>query len=105
MGIGTGEGDNKVENATKDALDNPLIERKIDGAKGAILNIRGGQDVTLDDVDKATDLIKSRARADANIIIGTEIDPKKKKNVLVTVIATSVNDINKNSKNNNLMED
>ena len=105
MGIGTGEGDNKVENATKDALDNPLIERKIDGAKGAILNIRGGQDVTLDDVDKATDLIKSRARADANIIIGTEIDPRYGKNVLVTVIATSVNDINKNSKNNNLMED
>ena len=41
MGIGTGEGENKVENATKDALNNPLMERKIDGAKGVILNIRG----------------------------------------------------------------
>lgn len=105
MGIGTGEGDNKVESATKDALDNPLIERKIDGAKGAIINIRGGQDVTLDDVDRATDLIKSRARADANIIIGTEIDQRYGKNVLVTVIATAVDDINKGQKNNNSIED
>lgn len=99
MGLGTGEGDNKVENATKDALDNPLIERKIDGAKGVIINIRGGEAVTLDDADKALEIIKSRAKDDANIIIGTEIDERYGKDVLVTVIATAVDDIDKNNKN------
>lgn len=99
MGLGTGEGDNKVENATKDALDNPLIERKIDGAKGVIINIRGGEAVTLDDADKALEIIKSRAKDDANIIMGTEIDERYGKDVLVTVIATAVDDIDKNNKN------
>lgn len=102
MGIGTGEGENKVENATKDALNNPLMERKIDGAKGVILNIRGGEAVTLDDADRALDIIKSRVRDDANTIIGTEIDERYGDHVLVTLIATAVNDISKDKKNNTI---
>ena len=90
MGIGEAEGDGKVENATKIALSNPLTENKIDGAKGVIFNIKGGEDISLDDINRSAGLISEKIDPDANVIFGTITDPELEDKVIVTIVATGV---------------
>ena len=90
MGIGEAEGDGKVENATKIALSNPLTENKIDGAKGVIFNIKGGEDISLDDINRSAGLISEKIDTDANVIFGTITDPELEDKVIVTIVATGV---------------
>ena len=75
FGIGTAEGELKVEEATMTALNNPLVEKRVDGAKGVIFNIKGGTEISLDDVNRSAELIAEKISPDANVIWGTVIDP------------------------------
>ncbi len=89
MGTGTGVGSDKATTAAKLAISSPLLEEiSIEGAKGVLINITGGEDMTLFDVNAATSVIYDAAGADANIIFGAVIDPAVKDEMHVTVIAT-----------------
>lgn len=95
MGIGEAEGDNKIEDATKNALDNPLTIHTIDGAQGVIFNIKGGEDIGLEDINKSAEIISNRVSPDANIIFGTVIDENLQNKVVVTIVATNVEEKDK----------
>ena len=88
MGIGRAKGDNRAEEAARIAIESPLLETSIDGATGVLINITGGPDLTLFEINSATTLIQNCADANANIIFGTAIDPKMEDEISVTVIAT-----------------
>lgn len=88
MGIGRGAGDNRAEEAAKQAIHSPLLETSIDGAKGVLLNITGGSDLGLFEVNAAAELVQKSADPDANIIFGAVIDESLNDEILITVIAT-----------------
>jgi len=89
MGTGFGQGDEKAITAAQEAISSPLLENvSISGAKGVLINVTGGDDMTLFDVNTATSLIYEEAGADANIIFGAVIDPSMHEQMRVTVIAT-----------------
>lgn len=90
MGIGKSSGENKIVEATLNALNNPLTETGIDGAKGVIFNIKGSEDISLEDINKSASLIGEKVSPDANVIFGTVIDEDLGDNVVVTVVATGV---------------
>jgi cell division protein FtsZ len=88
MGIGFGTGDTRAADAARDAVASPLLETTIAGAKGILLNITGGNDLTLYEVNEAAQLVSESADPDAQIIFGTVIDETMKGEVKITVIAT-----------------
>ena len=90
MGIGTAKENETLENAVRQAIENPLTENKIDDAKGVIFNVRGGRNLGLNDINTAIKLINDRVSPDANIIFGTVIDEELKDQIIVTVIATGI---------------
>jgi cell division protein FtsZ len=92
MGTGIAEGDNRAADAAKMAISSPLLEdASVDGAKGVIINITGGEDMGLLEVNDASSIIHDSADPDANIIFGAVIDPRMTGKVKVTVIATGFN--------------
>jgi cell division protein FtsZ len=94
-GIATGEGRAKV--AATAAISSPLLEdASVEGARGVIINVTGGSDLTLAEVSEASDIIYSAAHEDANIIFGAVVDPKMEGQVKITVIATGF-DLNRAS--------
>lgn len=88
MGIGRGSGENKAEEAARMAIQSPLLETSIDGAKGVLMNITGGSDLGIFEVNQAAALIQSCADPDANIIFGAVIDDNLRDEMIITVIAT-----------------
>jgi cell division protein FtsZ len=88
MGIGFGNGDTRAADAARDAVASPLLETTIAGAKGILLNVTGGPDLTLYEVNEAAQLVSESADPDAQIIFGTVIDEQMKGEVKITVIAT-----------------
>ncbi len=89
MGTGVSSGEHRAVEAAQRAISSPLLEEaSIDGAKGVLINITGGSDMTLFEVHEAASIIQAAADEEANIIFGTVIDPKMKDEVKVTVIAT-----------------
>ncbi|MFC2174034.1 cell division protein FtsZ, partial [Acidobacteriota bacterium] len=89
MGTGIAKGENRAMEAAKRAISSPLLDDAcIDGAKGILINITGGPDLTLYEVNEASTYIQQHAAEDANIIFGMVIDPDGKEEVKVTVIAT-----------------
>ncbi|MDK2901521.1 MAG: cell division protein FtsZ [Thermosediminibacterales bacterium] len=88
MGIGRGNGENRAAEAAKQAISSPLLETSIQGAKGVLLNITGGSNLGLFEVNEAAELVADAADADANIIFGAVIDEKLKDEIRITVIAT-----------------
>lgn len=88
MGIGHGTGDNRAIEAARAAIDSPLLELSIDGAKGILFNITGGPDLGMYEIDEAAKAITEAADADANIIFGAIIDEAMQGEVKITVIAT-----------------
>lgn len=90
MGIGKSNGEKKVEEAVRQAIENPLTENKIDGAKGVIFNIKGNDKLSLMEINSAVSIINEKVSEDANIIFGTVIDENMGDEVSVTVIATGV---------------
>jgi cell division protein FtsZ len=88
MGIGFGNGDTRAADAARDAVASPLLETTIAGAKGILLNITGGHDLTLYEVNEAAQLVSESADPEAHIIFGTVIDDRLQGEVKITVIAT-----------------
>ena len=91
MGMGSATGKDKATVAADMAISSPLLETSIDGAKGLIINITASADVSLDDIDAASTMIKDKVSEDANIIWGAVIDDKMEDAISVTVIATGFN--------------
>lgn len=88
LGIGVAKGDNRIIEAVRLAVNSPLLDTTIEGSKGVILNVVGGEDLTFAEVSDAAELVKSVVDASANIIFGARIDPNVKDEVEITVIAT-----------------
>ena len=90
MGIGRAKGEKKIEEAVRQAIENPLTESKIDGAKGVIFNVKGNETLSLIEINSAIGIINEKISEDANVIFGTVIDNNMKDEVSVTVIATGI---------------
>ena len=91
MGIGEGTGENRAADAAKMAINSPLLETAIDGAKGILLNISGSSDLGIFEVNEAAQIISDAADPDANIIFGSVIDESLGDKVQITVVATGFN--------------
>jgi cell division protein FtsZ len=87
MGVGHARGDNRAVEAARAAISSPLLESSIDGARGILLNITGGSDLTLYEVNEAARIISDHAHPEANVIFGAAIDDSLGDEVRVTVIA------------------
>ena len=88
MGIGVGSGENKLVEAAKNAISSPLLETNIDGARAVLINVTGGEDISIVDINEAANLVMEAADPDANIIFGAGIDETMGDEVRITVIAT-----------------
>jgi len=88
MGIGSAQGENRATEAAKIAISSPLLETSVEGARGVLLNITGGSDLGLFEVNEAAEIISQAVDPDANIIFGAVIDEDLEDEVRVTVIAT-----------------
>ncbi len=88
MGVGRAGGENRAEDAAKEAIQSPLLETSIEGAKGVIINITGGEDLGLHEVNTAAELVQRSVDPEANIIFGTVTDPSMSDEIQITVIAT-----------------
>ena len=88
MGVGRAGGENRAEDAAKQAIQSPLLETSIEGAKGVIINITGGEDLGLHEVNTAAELVQRSVDPEANIIFGTVTDPSMSDEIQITVIAT-----------------
>jgi cell division protein FtsZ len=92
MGIGTASGDNRAMEAAKEAISSPLLELSMDGAKGVLFIISGGEDLSMHEVNEAAKIITSSADSDAKIIFGANVDKELGENIKLTVIATGFED-------------
>ncbi len=88
MGIGSSRGENRAVEAAKMAISSPLLEQTLDGATGILLNVTGGTDLGLAEVDEAAEVVRSAADSNANVIFGAAIDEAMGDEVRVTAIAT-----------------
>src|SRR5438477_10983697 len=88
MGIGSASGDNRAAEAARAAVSSPLLEATIDGATGILLNVTGGRDLGLFEVNEAAEVVTAAAETNANVIFGAVIDDAMMDEVRVTVIAT-----------------
>ena len=98
MGIGLGTGENRATEAAKKAIASPLLENDIDGATDAIINISGGMDIALFEVDEALRTIRDASTTEINIIYGATIIPDLGEDLIVTVIATGFDETNATAK-------
>ncbi|WP_407268054.1 cell division protein FtsZ [Radiobacillus sp. PE A8.2] len=88
MGIGVATGENRATEAAKKAISSPLLETSIDGAHGILMNITGGTNLSLYEVQEAADIVTSAADQEVNVIFGSVINEELKDEIVVTVIAT-----------------
>lgn len=88
MGIGVATGENRASEAAKKAISSPLLETSIDGAHGVLMNISGGTNLSLYEVQEAAEIVTSAADQDVNVIFGSVINENLKDEIVVTVIAT-----------------
>lgn len=93
MGTGEAEGDNRAQEAAKQALSNPLLDDcTMHGAKGVLINITGGDDITLMEIDEAASIIKEEVDDNANIIFGSSYDENLAGKIRVSIVVTGIND-------------
>ena len=92
LGIGLGSGENRSQQAAEMAIHSPLLETSIEGARGILLNITGGADLTLFEVNETAGAIAAAAHDDANIIFGAVVDERLEGKIAVTVVATGFGD-------------
>ena len=91
MGTGEAEGDNRAIQAAEKAIANPLLDEiSLEGAKGVLINITGGHDLTLFELDEAANKIREKVDPDANIIVGSTLDPEMSGKMRVSVVATGI---------------
>lgn len=92
IGIGIGVGENRAREAAEQAISSPLLETSIDGATDAIINVTGGNNLTLFEVEEAAEVIRNSAKTDMNTIFGAVINENLNDEIIVTVIATGFDD-------------
>lgn len=88
MGIGRASGENRAVQAAQQAIDSPLLEVSIDGARGILFNVIGGNDLSMHEINTAAETITNAADPDANIIFGATINPDLEGELIITVVAT-----------------
>lgn len=88
MGIGRASGEDRAAQAAQQAIESPLIEVSIDGAKGVLFNVTGGYDMSMSEIQEAAEIITSAVSPDANIIFGATLKPELEDELIITVIAT-----------------
>lgn len=88
MGIGRASGENRAVEAAQQAISSPLLEVSIDGARGILFNVIGGQDMSMHEINTVAETITGAADSDANIIFGASINPELEGEIIVTVVAT-----------------
>lgn len=88
MGIGRASGENRATLAAQQAIESPLIEVKIDGARGVLFSVAGGYDMAMSEIQEAAEIITAAVSPDANIIFGAAIRPELEDEMVVTVVAT-----------------
>lgn len=88
MGIGRASGENRATQAAQQAVESPLIEVSIDGAKGVLFNVTGGYDMSMAEIQEAAEVITSAVSPDANIIFGATLKPELEDEIIITAIAT-----------------
>jgi cell division protein FtsZ len=88
MGIGRANGENRAVQAAQQAIESPLLEVSIDGARGVLFNITGGYDMSMHEINEAAEVITNAVAPDANIIFGATLKPEMEDELLITVIAT-----------------
>src|SRR5213080_1570676 len=88
MAIGRGTGETRAQDAARMAISSPLLDISMEGAKGVLLNITGGVDLALSEINEAADVVAQAADPEANILFGAVIDPRLDNEVKITVIAT-----------------
>lgn len=88
MAIGRGTGENRAREAAEQAIHSALLDVSIEGARAILFNIKGGEDMSLFEVNEAAEIIRANAHPEANIIFGAVIDPEMKETINLTVIAT-----------------
>lgn len=91
MGIGRSKGENRAQEAARQAIHSPLLETSIDGASGVLINVTGGKDLGLLEINEAAELVQKSVDPEANIIFGAVIDEKLNDEIVITVIATGFN--------------
>src|SRR5206468_10841970 len=92
MAVGEGRGEGRAVAAARAAISSPLLDVSIEGARGVLLNVSGGPDMTLAEVTEAAETIQTAVDPDANIFFGAVIHPRGQDEVRVTVIATGLKD-------------
>jgi cell division protein FtsZ len=93
MGIGVATGESRAAEAAKKAISSPLLETSIDGAQGVLMNITGGSNLSLYEVQEAADIVATASDQDVNMIFGSVINENLKDEIVVTVIATGFNEV------------
>jgi len=88
MGIGRANGEERAQQAAQQAIESPLIEVSIDGARGVLFNVTGGYDMSMSEIQEAAEIITSAVAPDANIIFGATLKPEMEDELIITVIAT-----------------
>jgi cell division protein FtsZ len=92
MGLGMATGENRATEAAKKAISSPLLETSIDGAQGVLMNITGGSNLSLYEVQEAADIVATASDQEVNMIFGSVINENHKDEIIVTVIATGFNE-------------
>lgn len=100
IGIGMGVGENRASEAAREAVSSPLLEASIDGATDAIINVTGGENLTLFEVEEAAEVIRESANTDINTIFGAVINENLSDEIIVTVIATGFDQEKENKEEN-----
>lgn len=93
MGIGRASGEDRAAQAAQQAIESPLIEVSIDGAKGVLFNVTGGYDMSMAEIQEAAETITSAVSPDANIIFGATLKPELEDELIITVIATGFDSV------------
>jgi cell division protein FtsZ len=88
MGIGRASGENRAVQAAQQAIESPLLEVSIDGARGVLFNVIGGNNISMHEINTAAETITAAADPDANIIFGATINPELEDELIITVVAT-----------------
>ena len=103
MGIGRASGDERARKAAEQAIESPMIEVSIDGARGVLFNVSGGYDMSISEIQEAAEIITGAVAPDANIIFGATLKPELEDELIITVVATGFDrEYNEEHKNNSL---
>ncbi len=93
LGVGEGSGKNKIQDAVNEAINSPLLETSIEGAKSLLVNVAGGKDLALKEISRGLSSIEEMLDPTANIIYGSSIEENLKDKVIITIIATDLKDV------------